>query len=177
MLTELTRKRKKISKLTCQLLRASPTRWFFLRNIVLRQEPRLPRSINQKRQLQCPAPERRSRRNLKPGLVAHRLATGSMLGPPLDDVSFFFLLVALCFFQLELFCTCNLCFFLLAFTQPLMKRLIDIGSHFIGFRDDAVTLKGKILTQFFSYMLSWFLYLHLLFSFCCRSVASRRRTR
>jgi hypothetical protein len=39
-----------------------------------------------------------------------------------------------------------------------MKRLIDIGSHFIGFRDEAETLKGKTSTHFVAYILSYFFF-------------------
>ena len=72
ILTELTREKKtKNPKLMGQLLRAPPTRWFFPKNNVLLRKLRLPRSITQKRQLLCPAPEHQSRRKLGPGLAAH----------------------------------------------------------------------------------------------------------
>jgi hypothetical protein len=34
-------------------------------------------------------------------------------------------------------------FYLIEFVQPLMKELINLGSQFIGFRDEAATLRGK----------------------------------
>jgi small-conductance mechanosensitive channel len=46
-----------------------------------------------------------------------------------------------------------------------MKKLIDLGFHFIGFRDEAATLKGKTSTHHVSYMLSCCLHLHLLLLF------------
>jgi hypothetical protein len=43
-------------------------------------------------------------------------------------------------------------FFLSTFPQSLIKELVDLGSHFIGFRDEAATLKGEALSLFVSYL-------------------------
>ncbi|KAK1629569.1 hypothetical protein QYE76_003884 [Lolium multiflorum] len=105
LLAQLTKEQKRRNaQLKGQLLRAPPTRWFFPKNTVLPRKPRLPRSITQKRQLLCPAPERRRRRKLEQGMVAHKSL-------PLG---------------------------------PLMKELVNLGSQFIGFRDEAAALRDAL---------------------------------
>ncbi|KAK1620365.1 hypothetical protein QYE76_025882 [Lolium multiflorum] len=100
LLAQLTKEKKRRNpQLMGQLLRALPTCWFFLKNIVLMRKPRLPRSITEKRQLPCPAPERRSRRKLEPGLAAHK-------------------------------------------SLPL--GMFNLGSQFIGFRNETATLRDAL---------------------------------
>ena len=38
------------------------------------------------------------------------------------------------------------------FLQPLMKELVNLGSQFIGFRDEAAALRGKTLLFLTCYM-------------------------
>jgi hypothetical protein len=70
------------------------------------------------------------------------LATGSTSGPLFEDVSFLFLFVAFCLAQ-KILSPLTLVFFLVNFLQPLMKELVNLGSRFIGFRDEAANLRGK----------------------------------
>jgi hypothetical protein len=77
------------------------------------------------------------------------LATGSMSIPLLEDVSFLFLVVAFCLFDSKDFVLVTYTFFVSTLMQHLMKKLADLGSHFIGFRDEAITLKGEALTLSF----------------------------
>jgi hypothetical protein len=69
------------------------------------------------------------------------LATGSTSAPLLEDVSSLFLACHL--FCLSNFSLLMMFFYLVDFVQPLMKELVNLGSQFIGFRDEATTLRGK----------------------------------
>ena len=70
------------------------------------------------------------------------IATGSLLTPLLDDVRYPFLSsYSLCTRKFANFLI--LYFYLLTILQPLMKEMADIGSRFIGFHDEAESLRGK----------------------------------
>jgi hypothetical protein len=106
------------------------------------------------------------------------IAAGSLLTPLLDDLSYFHLDIAVCF--LERFSTWYYFSVLSRFWQPLMKEMIDIGSRFIGFHDEAETLRGKIRFSYNSRTSPPFFLLFVsgfyLF-FLCRWIACHRRTR
>jgi hypothetical protein len=71
------------------------------------------------------------------------VATGSLSTPLLDDVSlpfvssFIFLLYSK---KHDLLDTC-----ILTMLQPLIKEMVDMGTQFIGFRDEADSLRSKFL--------------------------------
>jgi hypothetical protein len=123
----------------------------------------------------APSPWAPKKKRARTGAAGKQeLAAGSMSTPLLNGVSYLFLFVAFLFTRTT-FCFLVLYFSLVDFLQPLMKEMVDLGSRFIGFRDEAESLKGKILLHWTLYIfISCFVSSIVLFS---RSVASCRRKR
>jgi hypothetical protein len=90
------------------------------------------------------------------------IATGSLLTPLLDDVSF------PCLPDHTFFYSKNANFLMLFFCvstilQPVMKEMVDIGSRFIGFRDETDYLNSKFLLYILPNVSLFFLYHNLSF--------------
>jgi hypothetical protein len=71
------------------------------------------------------------------------VATGSLSTPLLDDVSLPFLPSFL--FTQETPISLTLFFCVPIILQPLMKEMVDIGTRFIGFRDEGDSLRSNFL--------------------------------
>jgi hypothetical protein len=78
------------------------------------------------------------------------IATRSLLTPLLDDVSFPCLPEHTLFVYSKNANLLMLFFCVSTILQPVMKEMVDIGSRYIGFRDEANSLRSKFLLYILS---------------------------
>jgi hypothetical protein len=84
-----------------------------------------------------------SKKKTKTGAAGKEVvATGSLPTPLHDDVSIFLSSFAFLFYSRNII-SLTLFFCVPTFMQPLMKEMVDIGTRFIGFRDEADSLRSK----------------------------------